>query len=160
MKLSSILVTVLVALCFFWQFPAEANRTIVVGVPEELYITTIAGVQGWNATGEVKFLVQPTGCGTGNISFCYEWSDNDWLAWYVIEEHQIYVNTRLVDYFSSITVCHELGHSLGLYYHSDDPNSCLYDKLEGTLSASPNAEDVENYKQTQLPLPQQWLNKL
>lgn len=156
MKLSSILVIALIAWVFFWQYPASADRQITVGVPEELYAIVLEGVQGWNATGEVTFTVEPTGCGTGNISFCYAEGRPDWVAWYVLEEHQIYVNTLLLPYFYSSTACHELSHSLGLYYHSDDPNSCLFDP--SATSIYPNAEDVENFKDTMLPLPQQWIN--
>jgi hypothetical protein len=111
-----------------------------------MYETVLAGVKGWNEAG-IGFVVQPTGCGTGDVTFCYSadpWSaggNADWVAWWVIGGDTIYISTVTAYPFLPPTVCHELGHWLGLHYHRTDGTSCLSDN--GQASASPDATDLE-----------------
>jgi hypothetical protein len=126
--------------------PAEARDTITVGVPPAMYETVVAGVKGWNEAG-LGFVVQDTGCGTGDISFCLSddpWSvggNADWVAWWPIGGNIIYVSTVSPHPFGPPTVAHELGHWLGLHYHSTDPASCMSDF--GQTSIHPSDEDLK-----------------
>ena len=125
-----------------------AQGGIVVGVEPEMYPTVTAGVQGWNAAG-VGFIVQPTGCGTGDVTFCYSndpWAvggDASWIAWYPPGTNTIYVSTVSPYAFTAQTACHELGHWLGLHYHRRDYASCMNDPGPGAPSW-PDSTDIAN----------------
>ena len=137
-----------------------AQGVIVIGVEPEMYPTVVSGVQGWNAAG-VGFVVQPTGCGTGDVTFCYSgdpWSvggDASWIAWWPIGANTIYVSTVSPYAFTAQTVCHELGHWLGLHYHRSDYASCMNDPGPGAPSWPDNA-DIANLglSWTSAPAPQ------
>lgn len=141
-----IIIACVVALAMM-SSPVQAQDSIVVGVDPAMYDIVVAGVKGWNEAG-LDFVVHPTGCGTGDVTFCYSgdpWSvggNEAWVAWYVIGSDTIYVST-VSDYsFLPTTVCHELGHWLGLHYHRTDGASCMSDN--GQTSASPDRTDLDN----------------
>ncbi len=127
--------------------PVRAHDTIIVGVDPAMYATVVEGTVGWNEAG-LNFVVQPTGCGTGDVTFCYSgdpWSvggDQTWIAWYPVGSDTIYVSTVSWYAFVPATVCHELGHWLGLHYHRANGESCM--STNGTATDSPDAIDLEN----------------
>lgn len=132
-------------LSLFLPSSTVAQEGIVVGVSPELYDVVSEGVQGWNAAG-VGFIVEPSGCGTGDVTFCYSddpysfGGDETWTAWWGIGTNFIYVSTVTPYSFGPATVCHELGHWLGLHEHRDTTSSCLYYSAE---LASPWPDDVD-----------------
>ena len=146
-------VPAIVALCLslLWSWPAntQAQGGITIGVEAGMYDTVVAGVQGWNAAG-VGFTVEATGCGTGDVTFCYSadpWSfggSAEWIAWYPIGGSVIYVSTVSNYAFVPSSVCHELGHWLGLHYHRSDYQSCMSSPASDTRPASPDDADLAN----------------
>lgn len=128
--------------------PVSAQDAVVVGVEPEMYDTVVAGVQGWNAAG-VGFVVEATGCGTGDVTFCY--SADPWsfgfteqnTAWYVIGGNTIYISTVTPYAFIPETACHELGHWLGLHYHREETTTCM-NTVAANGPASPDDTDLAN----------------
>jgi hypothetical protein len=134
----------------------------VVGVDPNVYEIVAAGAQGWNDTGHVYFDVQPTGCGTGHITFCYQgWLYPNSVAAFSLEHANpwlIGLNASLAHLFTPAVACHEFGHFLGLryfadgsIYHRSDNLSCMTDGSL-TMPAYPDTIDLTNLGWSVVPV--------
>jgi hypothetical protein len=156
--LEDVVLRLIVVLALFLSLnaPASAQGGYVIGVEAGMYDVVVAGVQGWNAAG-VGFTVVASGCGTGDITFCYHsdpWSvggNADWIAWYPVGSNVIYVSSVSNFAFGASTVCHELGHWLGLHYHRSDYASCMTSPNSSARPAWPDDTDLANLGLSWLP---------
>jgi hypothetical protein len=107
--------------------------TFVVGADPAIAGVVAEGVAGWNATGAVTFVVAG-GCGEGDVFFCIQPTQHaDAMAeWDFVQTSLIRVNPAMLHLFAAGSVCHELGHFLGLrwyadgsVYHRSDFQSCM-----------------------------------
>ena len=140
--MNRLFVLIFLLAAFIFPSPAEGQeRVIRVGVDPALYDIVVSGVQGWNATN-LEFIVEPTGCGTGDVTFCWGTAQPDWVAWYDVGGNVIHVNAASHYAMTPAVACHELGHWLGLHYHRSDYTSCMSDP--SPTVASPDNYDIRN----------------
>lgn len=145
-------------LCVLFASPLTAASTqqpplgsFVVGADPAILGIVQEGVVGWNATGAVAFSVVE-GCGVGDVFFCIEPTERaDSIAgWNIVPGNRISVNPGMMHLFEPSTVCHELGHFLGLrwfadgsIYHRSDGLSCM-SVWSPDRPAAPDAIDLAN----------------
>jgi hypothetical protein len=136
----------LVIITVLWApVSVSAGDTIVVGVDPELYEVTVAGTEGWNATGHVTFVVEASGCGTGDVTVCLVWWEPGWhLACNGCTPGMPRIDVDAYDLavIEPADLCHELGHYLGLTYHRSDYLSCMSNP-SATVN-SPDDVDLAN----------------
>jgi hypothetical protein len=115
--------------------------TLTVGADPAILGIVQQGVVGWNNTGVVSFVVVE-GCGVGDVYFCIQPTQHpDAMAeWDFVQTSLIRVNPNLLHLFASGSVCHELGHFLGLRWYAD---GSVYHRSDGLscMSVGPGKPD-------------------
>lgn len=148
-----VLLAVLIAPLFVAPSAAQGPPlgTFVVGSDPAIAGVVAAGVEGWNATGAVAFVVAG-GCGEGDVYFCLQATENQGAIaeWDFEDTSLIRVAPTMLHLFGPSSACHELGHFLGLHYHRGDGLSCLSSYSPGR-PAAPDAVDLANLGVSQAP---------